>query len=468
MILKRIFFCLTLATVTFSPLLSKDKTPEKENKDTTVTRSEYDKLLEKKHETASGLFTLHKQEDKLYLECPLTLLGRDFLLGSTVSRISDNTNAIVGSKPKDPLSFSLSLSGKKLLMETPSDNYVLRGTNKDKLMSTFIRPVYAAFDVKAYNNDSTAVVVDATDLFIGDNERFSPFDPHSANVSSGMTRSESYNSDKSYISGIKAFEDNVAVKSVLRYTYTLSGGKKSIKDIPFTAEMTRSIVLLPEKPARPRVLDSRVSVFPTFKLLFEPESQSTKYIRYAHRWRLEPSDTAAFLRGELVEPVKPVVFYVDDAFPEKWIPYIKEGEGPHDPAPPPGPASRPNPSSAIRPRQIRLPISVCHPEARHPGDHALERGGPDRDRTPPPAAARGERTGAIGSPAPQLRGWGSRGRPDVAPPTPSPLCPKAHHTAGADRAHTRRTHAPVPPTCRTPGGAQQDPPPTQRGRHGPQ
>lgn len=137
--------------------------------------------------------------------------------------------------------------------------------------------------------------------------------------------------------------------------------------------------------------------------------------------------------------------------------------GPHDPAPPPGPASRPNPSSAIRPRQIRLPISVCHPEARHPGDHALERGGPDRDRTPPPAAARGERTGAIGSPAPQLRGWGSRGRPDVAPPTPSPLCPKAHHTAGADRAHTRRTHAPVPPTCRTPGGAQRDPPPTRRG-----
>lgn len=119
--------------------------------------------------------------------------------------------------------------------------------------------------------------------------------------------------------------------------------------------------------------------------------------------------------------------------------------GPHDPAPPPGPASRPNPSSATRPRQIRLPIQVCHPEARHPGDHALERGGPDRDRTPPPAAARGERAGAIGSPAPRLRGWGSRGRPDVAPPTPSPLCPKAHHTAGADRAHTRRTHAPVPP-----------------------
>ncbi len=142
--------------------------------------------------------------------------------------------------------------------------------------------------------------------------------------------------------------------------------------------------------------------------------------------------------------------------------------GPHDPAPPPGPASRPNPSSATRPRQIRLPIQVCHPEARHPGDHALERGGPDRDRTPPPAAARGERAGAIGSPAPRLRGWGSRGRPDVAPPTPSPLCPKAHHTAGADRAHTRRTHAPVPPHLPgRPAGPSGTLPQLEGGRRGP-
>ena len=315
---------LLCAIVACAAVFESDAAKE-EKKDTTISKTEYEKLMEKDHETAKGLFTLHKFEDKLYLECPLSILGRDFLLGSTVSRISDNTNAIVGSKPRSPLPFSLALSGKKLLMETPSDTYIIKGSNSDLVKSTFIKPVYATFDVKAYNNDSTAVVVDVTDLFLGDNERFSPFDPHSANVSSGMKRSESYNSDRSYISGIKAFEDNVAVKSVLSYTYTLTGGKKSIKDLPFTAEMTRSIVLLPQEPARARISDSRVSVFPTFKLLFEPEAQSTKYIQYAHRWRLEPSDTAAFRRGELVEPIKPVVFYVDNAFPEKWLPYIKEG-----------------------------------------------------------------------------------------------------------------------------------------------
>lgn len=321
-LVRRLFIISMVAATAISPVFAADKS---EKKDTTASISEYDKLLGKEHEAAYGLFNLHKIEDKLYMECPLTILGRDFLLGSTVSKISDNTNAIVGSKPKDPLPFSFSLSGKKLLMETPADTYVVRGSNAERVKSSFIRPVYTAFDIKAYSNDSTSVVVDVTDLFLGDDERFSPFDQYSANIMSGMKRSESYDASKSYISGIKAFEDNVAVKSVLSYTYSLSGGKKTISDIPFTAEMTRSIVLLPDKPARPRISDSRVSVFPTYKLLFEPEAQSSKYMSYAHRWRLEPSDSAAFLRGELVEPVKPVVFYVDNAFPEKWLPYIKEG-----------------------------------------------------------------------------------------------------------------------------------------------
>lgn len=318
--IRRIVFTIAVFSA-ISPAFASE--PEKE--DSTVAQSEYDKLMTDAHESACGLFTLHKFKDKLYLECPLSVLERDFLLGSTVSKISDNTNAIVGSKPQSPLLFTLSLSGNKLLMETLSNAYIIEGTNKETVQATFMNPVYAAFDIKAYSNDSTAVVVDMTDLFLGDNERFSPFDPQSINIINGATRTESYNSDKSYISGIKAFDDNVAVKSVLSYTYTLTSGKNTQKDIPFTAEMTRSIILLPEKPARPRVSDSRVSVFPTFKLLFEPEKQSTKYVQFAHRWRLEPADTAAFLRGEPVEPLKPVVFYIDNAFPEKWLPYIKEG-----------------------------------------------------------------------------------------------------------------------------------------------
>ena len=313
-------------TVCFLSGAATDKKADKktESADSTAKESQYDKLFKKRSHMAQGLVTFHMVEENLYMELPLKLLGRNMLLGSTVSAISDNENAIVGSKPKDPLQFAFSVSGKKLCMEMPADAYVLKG-NQTAASSGLISPVYKTFEIKAYNNDSTAVVVDVTELFLSDEERFSPFDEYSANVSSGMKRSEIYNRDRSYIKSVKAFEDNAVVKCEVNYTYTLTKGRNSIKDIPFTAEMTRSVVLLPEKPARPRISDTRASVFSTYKVLFDPDGQSSKSIQYAHRWRLEPSDTAAFMRGELVEPVKPVVFYVDDAFPEKWRTYVREG-----------------------------------------------------------------------------------------------------------------------------------------------
>jgi hypothetical protein len=95
------------------------------------------------------------------------------LLGATVTRISDNTNAVVGSKPKDPLPFVFTLAGSKLCMEIPKQSYVLREGN----LPHEINPIYKSFEVKAYNNDSTAVVVDVTDLFLSGDENLSPFDP---------------------------------------------------------------------------------------------------------------------------------------------------------------------------------------------------------------------------------------------------------------------------------------------------
>lgn len=283
--------------------------------------NEYEKLLGSKHEIAEGMLTYHLVKDKLYMELPLELLNRHMLLGATVTRISDNTNAVVGSKPMDPLPFVFTLAGNKLCMETPRQSYVLR----EGRVPHEINPIYKAFEVKAYNNDSTAVVVEVTDLFLSGDKNLSPFDPSSENVIRGAKRTETFKKDKSYINGIKAFEDNVAVKCVVSYDYTLTKGKKTQKDIPFTAEMTMSTVLLPEQPARPRISDSRVSVFPTKKILFDTGARSSRSIQYANRWRLEPSDTSAFLRGELVEPVKPIVFYIDNEFSERWKPYIKEG-----------------------------------------------------------------------------------------------------------------------------------------------
>ena len=124
---------------------------------------------------------------------------------------------------------------------------------------------------------------------------------------------------------IKAFSDNVVVRSTLSYIFTLTRGRTTlVKDQPLTAVMTRSLVLLPREPYRPRITDSRMSVFPTGKVLFSEREQRAKVIYYAHRWRLEPSDMDAWKRGERVAPKKQIVFYVDDGFPEMWKKHIFE------------------------------------------------------------------------------------------------------------------------------------------------
>jgi len=203
------------------------------------------------------------------------------------------------------------------------------------LANNNIGAIIKSYDIAAWSPDSCAVVFNATDLFLSDNKALTPFDPYGENLYYGrVTRSASYQSDKSFLGEIRAFEDNVVIRSHLSYTYTLKAGSKEIaSDVPFTAVMTRSLVLLPETPYEPRFVDSRMSVFPTGKILFSEREQQAKLLCYANRcragqrpslpssptrWRVEPSDEAAYRRGELVRPKKPIVFYIDPDFPESW------------------------------------------------------------------------------------------------------------------------------------------------------
>ena len=96
-------------------------------------------------------------------------------------------------------------------------------------------------------------------------------------------------------------------------------------DAPFTVEVTRSMILLPDAPFRVRYADPRIGVFFQHKSVFVGSDEGVKDVYYARRWRLEPSDSAAYLAGECVEPVTPIVFYIDDAFPESWKPYVAKG-----------------------------------------------------------------------------------------------------------------------------------------------
>jgi hypothetical protein len=94
-----------------------------------------------------------------------------------------------------------------------------------------------------------------------------------------------------------------------------------------TVELNSSMVLLPAVPMQPRYFDPRVGYFTTSVTDFDADPQGVKRISMITRWRLEPKpeDMEKYKRGELVEPAKPIIFYIDPATPAKWRKYLIMG-----------------------------------------------------------------------------------------------------------------------------------------------
>ena len=290
-----------------------------EQTDTTSAKktSDYDKLFKgKKCQTVKGLVTIHKVDgEKLYFELPMSIFGREMLLGSTVSETSNNDHGVVGYKSKDPLHVTFAKEGHKSV-QLCLVNDIYSGDGKDKGIDEAVRRssipgIYRAFKIEAYNADSTAVVIDVTNLFMEDNDDLTPFDPYSTFGYKPFSRTTSFQKSNSHLGDIKAFEDNVTVKSYLSYTTTVTYsngpvmGKIEDKRA-FTALVTRTLLLLPEKEMRPRIADPRMSIFVTGKARFSANmNRGTLPVYYARHWRVEPKDVEAYKRGELVEPVKP-------------------------------------------------------------------------------------------------------------------------------------------------------------------
>ncbi|HIY49457.1 MAG TPA: zinc-dependent metalloprotease [Candidatus Barnesiella excrementavium] len=291
---------------------------KKENKkeqvaDTTAKESKYDKLI-KGAKTQKGMFTLHLTTDnKLLVEVPDSLMNRIFLLSSRVATTTDPKLFVAGEMTTDPFMIRFSKNKQSLFMHlVQSDNII---DPKDPIAASFDRnfgdPIIKAFKIEATNGKD--VVVDMSDFFKTNEKIISPMpsDP------SSKIKTGTYTAANSYILGAKSFPQNCEIRSVLSFT----------GDNICTVTMHRSLVLLPEQPMRPRIYDRRVGFFSSGKNIYTSDKDRIDRTQYIHRWRLEPKDEdrEAYLRGELVEPRKPIVFYVDSAFPDKWRDIVKQG-----------------------------------------------------------------------------------------------------------------------------------------------
>ena len=285
----------------------------------------YSEIITAKAKTSLGMFKVHFLDDKYFFEIPKNLLKREILVVNRISKA-----------PTSGRTAGLSYAGDDIGQNVISfergnnDNIFLRTISyaeyaKDSTSPMFmsvnnsnIQPIEFVFDIKAYSKDSSAVVIDVTDMVNGDNDVL-----FLDNGTKRRANLSAIQKDKSYVVTVKTFPINVEVVTVK--TYSSSPTAPTPGNI--TLELNSSMVLLPQNPMKARYYDPRVGYFTVGYTDFDMNPQGVKRISMVKRWRLEPKeeDMEKYKRGELVEPKKPIVFYIDPATPPKWVPYLIQG-----------------------------------------------------------------------------------------------------------------------------------------------
>ncbi|WP_316825444.1 zinc-dependent metalloprotease [Pedobacter miscanthi] len=293
----------------------------------------FEQVITEKAVTRKGMITTHRLEDKYFFEISDSTLGRDILVvsriskgGSTIGYAGDQLGSTVIRFDKGPSNriFMRKISYKTYGTDSTTAMY-------QNLQRSNIQPIAASFAIAAYSADKKGSVVDMTDYINSDNDIFY----FGSAVGKAGFRFSAPQLDKSYIVGIKSFPKNVEISVVKTYMLTPAPPKPgSAGDIDMssqsssaTVELNVSMVMLPKVPMKPRYSDARIGYFTVGYTDFDANPQGIKEVEMIRRWRLEPKpeDIAAYKKGILVEPKKPIVYYIDPATPKKWIPYLIAG-----------------------------------------------------------------------------------------------------------------------------------------------
>ncbi len=278
----------------------------------------YAKVITDEAVSDSGLFVVHRLDEKVLYEIPDSLLEREMLLVSRVART--HTGIGYGGEEANTQVVRWQRQNKQILLRVVSYESVASEEHPiyEAVRNANLEPIVAAFSISARNEDSTASVIDVTTLYTRDVTMLGL--PKSAREAHKVRRLDE---SRSFINWTRSFPQNIEVRHTLTYDAETPPANSSTGSI--TVEMNQSMVILPTEPMMPRLCDARVGYFNVKMVDYGLDTQKATERCYVTRWRLEPSDPEAFNRGELVEPVKPIVYYLDPATPEKWRPYLKQG-----------------------------------------------------------------------------------------------------------------------------------------------
>lgn len=314
----------------------KAKKDEKADDKKKASVKPYHEVITGKAVSDPGIFTVHKVEDKYFFEIPDSALKKEFLLVTRLTKAAagmrSGTSGYAGDMigqqvitfekgPNDKI-FLRSLSYVDYARDSTSDMY-------QSVMRNNVQAILKAFDVKAYGEKKKSSVIDITDFINSDNELVS-FSVHAKD----SYRVGGFQKDMSYVNFVKSFPGNIEINTTKTFSRTSGRSEKPAAGgtVPkvsgnYTVEINTSLVLLPENKMQARYYDPRVGYFTVGYTDFDLDPQGVKRISLVKRWRLEPKpeDVEKYKKGQLVEPAKPIVFFIDPATPKKWVPYLMQG-----------------------------------------------------------------------------------------------------------------------------------------------
>lgn len=282
----------------------------------------------------TGLFMVHKVDDKYYFEINDSLLGRDILLVNRIVKAAIESNAYAGDDIGSRVLRFVKGNSNKLYLQNISYSTYAKDSTSPMFMAvknSNLQSNAASFDIKAFSKDSTGSLIEITGYINSDNDLFNFTSGKKANMGIMM-----FVADRSYIQSIKAFPLNTEITTVKTYAKLPNEMLTALEKIfgvvvtqntALTLELNSSLILLPKTPMQPRYADLRVGYFSTGYTDYDANPQGVKQVEVVKRWRMEPKpeDLEKYKLGELVEPQKPIVFYIDPATPKKWVPYLMRG-----------------------------------------------------------------------------------------------------------------------------------------------
>ena len=310
---------LILSLVSVTPLAALPLQDQEEEQEEPKT---YSDVITDDTETDEGVFDVHRTDGTFLFEIPDSLLGRDMLL---VSRIGKVPVGFPGFSPA-----GVKTGEQVLRWERQADRILLRTVSyssvADDTLAVSISveannfgPIIAAFDIEVEGEDGNSVVIDVTEFYEADT-------PALTGLNSGQRDQygiRRLDPDRSFINYARSFPLNVDVRHTM--TYEAADAPAQARTGTMSMEMHQSMILLSKEPVRPRYADPRVGWFSVTRTNFGLDEQKAAQETFIRRWHLEPSDLEAYARGELVDPVKPIVYYIDPGTPEQWSSYVKQG-----------------------------------------------------------------------------------------------------------------------------------------------